>query len=274
MHKGVVERRAEATHPETDLGYLAASTPYYQPEQQTCRPAAAAEAAMEAACGSTRHLLCLHVVHFSCAEACSPQYPAYVFPCPLLHPPTHPTPHPHPTPLTPALRPPNAVKFVDELLASFDDNPAHVPMPLLLPPPPPTKNSSQLSPLQAVKFIDELLSIKTDKLGQDVLLAAAKTSMGSKVVGAEGDFFAQMVVEAIQAVQTTDQVGRGANTGGTDNRPGGDTSCTDNQLEGGGVQAAERKQNPGERYRWYRQYTRCVCVLGGGGRGQYRWADK
>eukprot|EP00879_Flechtneria_rotunda_P022184 GHRR01023407.1.p1 GENE.GHRR01023407.1~~GHRR01023407.1.p1 ORF type:complete len:167 (+),score=72.50 GHRR01023407.1:139-639(+) len=62
--------------------------------------------------------------------------------------------------------------------------------------------------LQAVKFIDELLAIKTDKLGADVLLAAAKTSMGSKIVGAEGDFFAQMVVEAIQAVHTTDQSGR------------------------------------------------------------------
>jgi hypothetical protein len=59
---------------------------------------------------------------------------------------------------------------------------------------------------QACKFIDELLAIRTDKLGPDVLLAAAKTSMGSKVVGAEGDFFGRMVVEAIQAVKTTDQV--------------------------------------------------------------------
>jgi T-complex protein 1 subunit alpha len=61
--------------------------------------------------------------------------------------------------------------------------------------------------LQAVKFIDELMAIKTDKLGPDTLLAAAKTSMGSKIVGSEGDFFAKMVVDAIQAVKMTDQVG-------------------------------------------------------------------
>jgi T-complex protein 1 subunit alpha len=60
--------------------------------------------------------------------------------------------------------------------------------------------------LQAVKFIEELMAIKTDKLGPETLLAAAKTSMGSKIVGAEGDFFGKMVVDAIQAVQTADQV--------------------------------------------------------------------
>jgi chaperonin GroEL (HSP60 family) len=61
-----------------------------------------------------------------------------------------------------------------------------------------------------VKFIDELMAIKTDKLGPDTLLAAAKTSMGSKIVGSEGEFFAKMVVDAIQAVKMTDQVGRTA----------------------------------------------------------------
>lgn len=66
----------------------------------------------------------------------------------------------------------------------------------------------RLAMREAVKFIDELMAIKTDKLGPDTLLAAAKTSMGSKIVGSEGDFFAKMVVDAIQAVKMTDQSGR------------------------------------------------------------------
>ncbi|WIA44237.1 hypothetical protein OEZ86_010546 [Tetradesmus obliquus] len=66
----------------------------------------------------------------------------------------------------------------------------------------------RLAMREAVKFIEELMAIKTSQLGPETLLAAAKTSMGSKIVGAEGDFFGKMVVEAIQAVQTTDQNGK------------------------------------------------------------------
>jgi hypothetical protein len=58
--------------------------------------------------------------------------------------------------------------------------------------------------LQAVKFIDELMAMKTEKLGNDVLLAAARTSMGSKIVGAESDYFSQLVVDAIQSVRSED----------------------------------------------------------------------
>eukprot|EP00878_Enallax_costatus_P002922 GHUV01003117.1.p1 GENE.GHUV01003117.1~~GHUV01003117.1.p1 ORF type:complete len:548 (+),score=177.69 GHUV01003117.1:252-1895(+) len=66
----------------------------------------------------------------------------------------------------------------------------------------------RLAMRESVKFIDEVMAIKTDKLGSDVLLAAAKTSMGSKIVGVEGDFFGKLVVDAIKAVETTDQNGK------------------------------------------------------------------
>ncbi|KAF8066422.1 CCT1 [Scenedesmus sp. PABB004] len=66
----------------------------------------------------------------------------------------------------------------------------------------------RLAMRESVKFIDELLAIRTESLSRDTLLAAARTSMGSKVVGAEGQFFGEMVVDAITAVATTDAGGR------------------------------------------------------------------
>ena len=45
------------------------------------------------------------------------------------------------------------------------------------------------------------MSIKVETLGKDALINAAKTSMSSKLVGSESDFFAEMVVNAMQHVK-------------------------------------------------------------------------
>ena len=60
--------------------------------------------------------------------------------------------------------------------------------------------------LQACKYIEEHLSIDTASLGKETLLNAAKTAMSSKIVDSESDFFAHMVVDAVQVRISADRL--------------------------------------------------------------------
>jgi T-complex protein 1 subunit alpha len=61
---------------------------------------------------------------------------------------------------------------------------------------------------ESVNFISKNLILKTDTLTRENLIAAAKTSMSSKLINSESEFFATMVVDAMSKVKMTNAMGQ------------------------------------------------------------------
>ncbi|CAH1776073.1 unnamed protein product [Owenia fusiformis] len=60
---------------------------------------------------------------------------------------------------------------------------------------------------EAVKYIQEHLTISTDDLDKNCIINCAKTSMSSKIIGADSEFFSAMVVDAANAIKMADGKG-------------------------------------------------------------------
>ncbi|KAJ9051256.1 chaperonin-containing T-complex alpha subunit Cct1 [Entomophthora muscae] len=60
----------------------------------------------------------------------------------------------------------------------------------------------RLASKEACRFIADQMTQKVDKLGRECLVNVSKTTMSSKIINNESDFFSEMVVDAMLAVKT------------------------------------------------------------------------
>ncbi|XP_048006115.1 T-complex protein 1 subunit alpha [Leguminivora glycinivorella] len=63
---------------------------------------------------------------------------------------------------------------------------------------------------EAVKYIQDNLTVTVESLGRASIINAAKTTMSSKLIGADADFFSEIIVDAVQAIKITDPKGNAA----------------------------------------------------------------
>ncbi|RHZ45280.1 hypothetical protein Glove_682g56 [Diversispora epigaea] len=65
----------------------------------------------------------------------------------------------------------------------------------------------RLASKEACKYIVDQLTCKVESLGRECLLNVAKTSMSSKIIGSDDEFFSNIAVDAMLSVKTTNSRG-------------------------------------------------------------------
>ncbi|GAM26746.1 hypothetical protein SAMD00019534_099210, partial [Acytostelium subglobosum LB1] len=60
---------------------------------------------------------------------------------------------------------------------------------------------------EAIKYINETLAVNVETLPKDFIINTVKTSMSSKIIGDDSDFFAKIVVDALGRIKTVDYKG-------------------------------------------------------------------
>ena len=53
---------------------------------------------------------------------------------------------------------------------------------------------------ESIQYIKDTLAVKTETLGKDAILNVAKTALNSKLIGADSDHFATLIVNAVEAI--------------------------------------------------------------------------
>ena len=69
-------------------------------------------------------------------------------------------------------------------------------------------NGYRLACKEAVRYLQDNLSFPVEELDRENIIQAAKTSMSSKLIGSEADYFAEMCVDAALLIKVTDSTGK------------------------------------------------------------------